>query len=70
MKQPILTAENLTIGYVHKKAQKVILSNLNFSLYQGEVVGLLGANGVGKSTVVSHHIRGTPNARRVIIYRK
>ncbi|WP_226390477.1 ABC transporter ATP-binding protein [Penaeicola halotolerans] len=52
MKQPILTAENLTIGYVHKKAQKVILSNLNFSLYQGEVVGLLGANGVGKSTLL------------------
>ena len=44
----ILTTHNLTIGY---KTQ-VIASDISVSLSAGELVCLLGANGVGKSTLL------------------
>jgi len=44
----ILNAQNLTIGY----GKKTIQSDLNISLYAGEVVCLLGQNGVGKTTLL------------------
>lgn len=31
--------------------KRVLLENLNFTIYGGEIVGLLGHNGVGKSTI-------------------
>ena len=43
-----IRCNNLSIGY----GEKVIQSNLNFSLKEGEVVCLLGRNGCGKSTLL------------------
>ena len=40
--------KNLSIGYV----KKVIAENINASIQQGELTCLLGANGVGKSTLL------------------
>ncbi|QFZ53755.1 ABC transporter ATP-binding protein [Oceanihabitans sp. IOP_32] len=48
----ILKAEDLTIGYSTKKLQTVVASHINIELKQGELVGLIGANGVGKSTLI------------------
>lgn len=48
----ILKTENLSIGYTSKKSQTTIASNINISLNKGELVGLVGANGVGKSTLL------------------
>ena len=36
--------------YYNKK--KVIIENLNFKLYPGEIVGISGENGAGKSTLM------------------
>ncbi|MDA0195951.1 MAG: ABC transporter ATP-binding protein [Bacteroidetes bacterium] len=44
----ILKAQNLTIGY----GKKTIQSGLEISLIEGEVVCLLGQNGVGKTTLL------------------
>ncbi len=44
----ILEAQNLTIGY----GKKTIQSGLDISLNEGEVVCLLGQNGVGKTTLL------------------
>lgn len=44
----LIKIENLTVGYKNR----AVLSNLNATLYEGEVVCLLGANGVGKSTML------------------
>jgi len=38
--------------------QNALFKNINFSLYKGDKVGLIGANGVGKSTLI-HLIRET-----------
>lgn len=48
----ILKTKNLTIGYASKKGKTVIASNINIELNKGELVGLIGANGIGKSTLL------------------
>jgi iron complex transport system ATP-binding protein len=48
-----LRLENLSIGYTeHHKTIKTVMKGLNASLYSGQLTCLLGANGVGKSTLL------------------
>ena len=49
---PILKTKNLSIGYKTKKGDTVIASNINFELQKGQLIGLVGANGIGKSTLL------------------
>jgi len=48
----IIKATNLSIGYTSKKEVKTIASNLNIDLNAGNLVCLLGKNGIGKSTLL------------------
>ncbi|KAB1069386.1 ABC transporter ATP-binding protein [Tamlana haliotis] len=48
----VLKTEDLSIGYRSKKDTTVIASNINIALQKGELVGLIGANGIGKSTLL------------------
>ena len=48
----ILKTNNLAIGYKSKKSHTVIASGININLFAGELVGLVGANGIGKSTLL------------------
>lgn len=48
----ILKTKDLSVGYASKKAKTVVASNINIELNQGELVGLIGANGIGKSTLL------------------
>ncbi len=48
----ILEANDLSIGYFSKKKPIPVAEGINFSLKQGELIGLVGANGVGKSTLL------------------
>jgi len=50
--KPILKAENLSIGYKSSKRDNILATSLNFKLYAGELVSILGPNGVGKSTLI------------------
>ena len=53
MKTPTLSTQNLEIGYTNgKPARKVVGSELNLELFQGEFVCLVGPNGAGKSTLL------------------
>lgn len=47
-----VSGEKLTLGYLRGGSRKEILTDLNFSLFSGELTCLLGPNGVGKSTLV------------------
>ena len=51
-KHIILSTDELDIGYSSKKEQTVIASNININLHKGELIGLIGANGIGKSTLL------------------
>ncbi|ALJ06418.1 ABC transporter ATP-binding protein [Pseudalgibacter alginicilyticus] len=48
----ILKTENLAIGYATKKEKTMVSSNIQIQLKKGELVGLIGANGIGKSTLL------------------
>lgn len=45
----IISVSDLSFGYDSKRK---VLKNINFQLKKGESVGLVGANGVGKSTLL------------------
>ena len=48
----ILKTLNLSIGYNSKKARIVVATNIELELKKGELIGLVGANGIGKSTLL------------------
>jgi len=48
----ILKTTNLNIGYKSKKGVTTIAENLNLNLGQGKLITLIGANGIGKSTLL------------------
>ncbi|WP_281228314.1 ABC transporter ATP-binding protein [Flavobacterium aquiphilum] len=48
----ILTTQNLSIGYSSKKEATTIAENLNLNLQAGKLIALIGANGIGKSTLL------------------
>ena len=48
----ILTTSNLSVGYSSKKVTNTIASNINLTLKKGELIALIGANGIGKSTLL------------------
>jgi iron complex transport system ATP-binding protein len=48
----ILKTDQLFIGYTSKKKQNIIASNINISIKKGQLIGLIGANGIGKSTLI------------------
>jgi iron complex transport system ATP-binding protein len=48
----ILSTSNLSIGYKSKKGIMAIAQNLNLTLDSGKLIALIGANGIGKSTLL------------------
>ena len=46
-KRPIIEFENVSLSY----GNRLILDNINFKINQNEIFGMLGPNGVGKSTI-------------------
>lgn len=48
----ILTTTSLSIGYHSKREHHVIAENLNLNLAAGQLISLVGANGIGKSTLL------------------
>lgn len=56
----IFIVENLSVGYLKKKNRIEIANQINFELSQGELIGLVGANGIGKSTLLRTLTRVQP----------
>ncbi len=48
----ILSTSNLSIGYTAKKEKNYIAQNIDLQLQSGKLVALIGANGIGKSTLL------------------
>ena len=44
---PIIEFDNVTLAY----GNRIILDNISFKINEGEIFGMLGPNGVGKSTI-------------------
>lgn len=60
---PLLIVDKVSIAYDHKsgwlskKQNKTILNNISFNIYSGEIVGLVGASGSGKSSLAKAIVR-------------
>ncbi|OCB78112.1 ABC transporter ATP-binding protein [Flavobacterium crassostreae] len=52
MSSTILKTKELTIGYKTKNQTTVVAKNLNLNFEKGKLIALVGANGVGKSTLL------------------
>jgi iron complex transport system ATP-binding protein len=63
----ILKTKQLSIGYKTKKVETVIASNINFELQKGQLIGLVGANGIGKSTLLRTLINVQPALSGAIV---
>lgn len=50
MDTPLLTVQDLTLGY--DRSQPPILSDLSFSIYPLDFIGVIGPNGGGKTTLM------------------
>ncbi len=48
----MITANDLSIGYRNKSGDTCIASAIDLEIKEGELVGLIGVNGVGKSTLL------------------
>jgi len=48
----ILTTSNLSVGYSSKKEIKTIATHINLKLKKGELIALIGDNGLGKTTLL------------------
>ena len=46
-REPIIEFENISLSY----GNRLILDNISFKISEGEIFGMLGPNGVGKSTI-------------------
>ena len=48
----ILSAQNISIGYEQKKNISAIATGINVAFAEGNLIALIGANGIGKSTLL------------------
>ena len=51
--QEIVKVSDLSKNFYTKEGELEVLKNINFSLYEGEILSLLGPSGSGKSTILN-----------------
>jgi len=69
VKKHIIKAEDLVIGYASKKVNTIIAKNLYFELFPGELVCVLGKNGIGKSTLLKTLTKVQPKISGNILWK-
>ena len=57
---PALRTRDLAVGYRTHRSRRAVLEHVNLAVHSGELVCLLGANGIGKSTLLRTLARMQP----------
>lgn len=63
-----LEVVDLAVGYINKKSKTEVANAINFKIEKGELVGLVGANGVGKSTLLRTLASMQPKLKGEILF--
>ena len=64
----IIKTINLSIGYQNKKNVSCIAKDINLSLYKGNLICILGENGIGKSTLLRTLTKVQPKLSGEILF--
>lgn len=62
MERKILDVHNLTVSFIHNKKEIEALRNISFCLKEGEILGIVGESGCGKSTSMDAILRLLPSS--------
>ena len=65
-RSPVLDVVNLRIHYETPRGDVIAVNGINFQVFQGEIVGLVGESGCGKSTVAMGILRAVPAPGRIL----
>lgn len=68
-KNIVLTIKDLSIGYLNRKTEIVISEQINISVQEGILVGIVGTNGIGKSTFLRTLGKMQPSLKGEITYK-
>jgi iron complex transport system ATP-binding protein len=69
--KPIIHIKNLSVGYQDGNEKNMVISNLNTNVMSGELIGVIGQNGIGKSTLLRTITRlQEPISGQVLIHGK
>ncbi|NNK69627.1 MAG: ABC transporter ATP-binding protein [Flavobacteriaceae bacterium] len=49
---PTLNVSDLSIGFMSKQSSNILFNDISFKLNKAELVGIIGPNGIGKSTLI------------------
>jgi oligopeptide/dipeptide ABC transporter ATP-binding protein len=61
----LLDVQNLSINYVNEEKVARAVQNVSFRLHEGELLGLVGESGCGKTTLMMALMRLLPNAGEI-----
>lgn len=67
-REKTISLESLTIGYKLRKGYKYVAQEIDATVYSGELTCLLGANGIGKSTLLRTMTANQPRLAGEIFY--
>ena len=60
MPEPLLKVENLKVSFKIKKQKTAAVEDVNFSLDEGKIIGIVGESGCGKSVTATSILRLMP----------
>jgi len=65
-KPPALEVEGLTVEMQSEASTRLVVNNVSFTLDEGQVLGIVGGSGSGKTTTLRSVLRRLPSAGRVV----
>lgn len=68
-KHIVLTTSNLSIGYQSKKGETIISEGISIEVEKGLLIGIVGTNGIGKSTLLRTLGKMQPLLKGDILYK-
>jgi len=68
---PLISLQSVSKYFYYKTSKITILNNASFDIYKGETIGIIGASGIGKSTLLNLiGTLDTPDSGKILFQKK